>query len=96
MIPGHYVERVVPARYAIRWSRGHYVRVQVEARRVVRDLFGLLVAEPDCLPTEWRAMARTAGSGGKALVVTDYIAGITDRFALDEHRKLFDVQARAS
>ena len=37
VIPGHHVERVVPARYAIRWCEGRYVRVCVETRRTVRE-----------------------------------------------------------
>ncbi|MGB0749669.1 MAG: deoxyguanosinetriphosphate triphosphohydrolase, partial [Magnetospiraceae bacterium] len=71
-------------------------RMTSKARRVVRDLFTLLMAEPNCLPTAWRRQAGAAQSAETALAVTDYIAGITDRFALDEHKKLFDVQARAS
>ncbi|MCW9033605.1 MAG: deoxyguanosinetriphosphate triphosphohydrolase [Rhodospirillales bacterium] len=71
-------------------------RMTSKARRVVSDLFKLLVAEPNCLPTEWRAQAAEPGSEVTAGLVVDYIAGITDRYALDEHKKLFDVQARAS
>jgi dGTPase len=71
-------------------------RMTSKARRVVRELFELFLAEPDCLPTEWRQKAGPAGSEEAALLVTDYIAGMTDRFALDEHRRLFDVQARSS
>ena len=71
-------------------------RMTSKARRVVRELFALFLAESDCLPTEWRRKAGPAGSEETALLVTDYIAGMTDRFALDEHRRLFDVQARSS
>ena len=71
-------------------------RMTSKARRVIRELFALFLAEPDCLPTEWRQKAGPAGSEEAALLVTDYIAGMTDRFALDEHRRLFDVQARSS
>ena len=74
-------------------------RMTSKARRVVRDLFSLLVAEPECLPSEWRARAGAAGEPGDletARIVADYIAGLTDRHALDEHRRLFDVQARSS
>jgi dGTPase len=71
-------------------------RMTSKARRVVSDLFKLLVNEPNCLPTEWRNKAGDPGSEQTAGLVADYIAGITDRFALDEHKKLFDVQARAS
>jgi dGTPase len=71
-------------------------RMTSKARRVVRDLFGLLIAEPECLPTEWRVKAAGPDSEATAQLVADYIAGMTDRYALDEHRRLFDVQARTS
>jgi dGTPase len=71
-------------------------RMTSKARRLVRDLFGLLVAEPGCLPTDWRRQAGPPASRQTARVVADYIAGMTDRFAADEHRRLFDVQSRAS
>lgn len=69
-------------------------RMTSKARRVVRDLFDLLLAEPECLPSEWKAQCDMAGSHGTARVVGDYIAGMTDRFALDEHRRLFDMHER--
>ena len=71
-------------------------RMTSKARRVVKELFALFLAEPDCLPTDWRRKSGPAGSETTARLVTDYIAGMTDRFALDEHRRLFDVQARTS
>jgi dGTPase len=71
-------------------------RMTSKARRVVRDLFGLFLGEPDCLPTEWRRQAGPPKSEATARLVADYIAGMTDRYALDEHRRLFDVQARVS
>lgn len=71
-------------------------RMTSKARRVVRDLFRLLVSEPGCLPTEWRKKAGRPDTAMTAELVADYIAGLTDRFALDEHRRLFDVQARTS
>ena len=64
-------------------------RMSSKARRVVRELFQLLLAEPECLPEEWRSPP-TSGLAGKARIVADYLAGMTDRFALDEHRRLFD------
>ncbi len=67
-------------------------RMSSKARRVVRELFQLFLAEPECLPGEWRAL-----TGDKtpetARIVADYLAGMTDRFALDEHRRLFDTYA---
>ena len=71
-------------------------RMCSKARRVVKELFGLLLSEPECLPSDWRDEAGEAGSETTAQLVADYIAGMTDRFALDEHRQLFDLLARAS
>ena len=71
-----------------------------KARRVVRDLFSLFMAEPACLPTEWQGYlgaAEAAGETGgrpRARVIGDYIAGMTDRYALLEHRRLFDMDAK--
>jgi dGTPase len=71
-------------------------RMTSKARRLIRDLFQLFVAEPGCLPTEWRARADGPGTVATARVVTDYIAGMTDRFAIDEHRRLFNLESRSS
>ncbi|TXL73611.1 deoxyguanosinetriphosphate triphosphohydrolase [Vineibacter terrae] len=68
-------------------------RMTSRARRVVADLFSLLFREPECLPDEWGSRARTQDERGRARVVADYIAGMTDNYALDEHRRLFDLYA---
>jgi dGTPase len=67
-------------------------RMTSKARRVMRDLFSLLLAEPGCLPPEWQALCDRPGTEKTARTVADYIAGMTDRFALQEHRRLFDPQ----
>lgn len=69
-------------------------RMTSKGRRVVKDLFGLLVAEPECLPPDWRRLTDGPHTPRTARVVGDYIAGMTDRFALDEHRRLFDLQEK--
>ena len=67
-------------------------RMSSKARRVVTDLFTLLLDEPDCLPSQWREKAEAAADQtARARLVADYIAGMTDRFAHDEHRRLFDM-----
>lgn len=71
-------------------------RMTSKARRVVKDIFALLLAEPECLPKDLRKGADGPGTSRTAQTVADYVAGMTDRFALDEHRQLFDVQARSS
>ena len=67
-------------------------RMGSKARRVVAELFDLFHAEPQCLPTEWAQRAAAApGRAAAARVVADYIAGMTDRYALTEHARLFDL-----
>jgi dGTPase len=65
-------------------------RTTQKTKRVVQVLFSLLHGGPDMLPPEWRARAGAPGSAQCAAAVCDYIAGMTDRFALDEHRRLTD------
>jgi dGTPase len=65
-------------------------RMSSKARRVIHDLFGLYLAEPECLPGEWRALAAGPDDPQTARVAADYLAGMTDRYALDEHHRLFD------
>ncbi len=57
------------------------------AQKIVRDLFTHFLAHPDTLPEEWRRKAET---GQKGRVVSDFVAGMTDRMAIDTHRRLFD------
>ncbi len=57
---------------------------------VVRDLFPLFMAQPDLLPTEWAEdVARADTHVLLARIVADYVAGMTDRFAIQEHARLF-------
>ena len=62
----------------------------------IDELFDIFLADPGVLPDEWRRAAEEAGSQAlRARIVADYIAGMTDRFALEEHRVLTDPFARA-
>ena len=65
-------------------------RMSSKARRVVKELFSLYLSETDCLPTEWQEALEGATEMEKARIVADFIAGMTDRFALLEHKRLFD------
>ncbi len=69
-------------------------RMMSQARRIVRDLFNLFLAEADTLPSPWRDRAAAAGGDTvkRARVVCDYIAGMTDTYAIDEHRRLFNLE----
>jgi len=71
-------------------------RMRQKAVRVVQELFQIFMEDPGILPDEWREIARTAADETlRARIVADYIAGMTDRFALQEHRILTDPRARA-
>jgi len=65
------------------------MRVMEEAQSVVRDLFAHYVATPADLPAEWAESFAFAGESTRARRVGDYIAGMTDRYALIEHAKYF-------
>ena len=73
----------------------HYTvnRMRVKAERIVGDLFDVFMERADCLPDEWQWKIHDAGKDKKekARVVCDYIAVMTDRFALIEHARLFDL-----
>ncbi|QDL93379.1 deoxyguanosinetriphosphate triphosphohydrolase [Paroceanicella profunda] len=70
-------------------------RMRRKASIVVKDLFTIFLEDTGMLPDEWRRAANFAGEGvGRARVVSDYIAGMTDRFALQEHRKIMDPSER--
>jgi dGTPase len=62
-------------------------RSRSTAKRKLIELFDLFMSEPEVMPTEWGALALDADERGRAQRVCDYIAGMTDRFALDEHRR---------
>ena len=61
-----------------------------KARRIVTDLYDQFVEEPSILPTEWYAEAEGGDTQRIKRVVADYIAGMTDRYALREHERIFD------
>jgi len=64
-------------------------RTRSQARRILAEMFGLFMREPDVLPTEWFARLKDRDEAGRARVICDYVAGMTDRYAIEEHRRLF-------
>jgi dGTPase len=74
--------------YARMYRHERVKRMTDNARKVVRELFGAMLAEPNHLPEDWGARADGAGGTATARLVADYIAGMTDRFALGEHERL--------
>jgi dGTPase len=62
---------------------------RAKVTRVVNDLFPLFMARPELLPAEWRADIEAAQDEVTlARIVADYVAGMTDRFAIQEHARL--------
>ncbi len=69
-------------------------RMTVKAHAVIAEMFPLLLGMPNLLPEDWAAEAADLDRTGKARLVADYIAGMTDRYALDEHRRMTDPYTR--
>ena len=67
------------------------IRMADKANRIIRNLFEVYVNEPKLLPPHVYANLKEIG---KERLICDYIAGMTDRFALDEYKKLFDPYER--
>jgi dGTPase len=70
------------------------MRVTGDARQVVRDLYHYYMAHPSVLPVEWAAVAEALKEAARARYIGDFIAGMTDRYALQEHERLFDASPR--
>ena len=64
-------------------------RTRSAARRILGEMFELFMGEPDTLPPEWSQGVQDCDEAERARIVCDYIAGMTDRFAIEEHRRLF-------
>ena len=61
-----------------------------KAKRILAELFSIYFHETDLLPFQWNKMLIKSDKAKKARVISDYIAGMTDRFAIKEHQKFFD------
>jgi dGTPase len=66
------------------------MRIMGDAQGVVRDLFRHFMAEPQAMPPEWMQELENGDEAGHARRIADYIAGMTDRYALMEHGRFFD------
>ena len=64
-------------------------RMTSKARRIVTDLFGIFIAGPQLLPHDYQLLDEDTNE--QARKVADYIAGMTDRYAMREYRRLFAV-----
>lgn len=81
------------------WNRmyRHYtvMRVRLKVERIVRELFDAFLTRYQLLPEPWQRRVEEAGGmmddTARARIVCDYIAGMTDRYAIREHERLFDL-----
>jgi len=67
-------------------------RMTSKARRIIRELFDAFMQEPRLLPPDYQIADATDKTHAQARKVADYIAGMTDRYAMREHRRLFTVE----
>ncbi len=75
--------------FANMYRHADVTRVRFKADLVVRRLFAAFMGNPAAMPREW-ASAAGAPASDRARSAADYIAGMTDRFAIAEHRRIFD------
>jgi dGTPase len=64
--------------------------IMADAERLVRELFNHYMQRPDDLPDEWRKNLVALNDADRARRISDFIAGMTDRFAAAEHARFFD------
>lgn len=73
----------------------HYTieRIRVKVIRIIPDLFHAFLSEPLLLPDHWQQRVWAAGEKreDRARVICDYVAGMTDRYAIREHERMFDL-----
>ena len=72
------------------YRHSRVMRVMGDAERILFDLFARYQKVPDDLPPEWRPPDGTDSETDRARRIGNFIAGMTDRFALTEHQRLFD------
>ncbi|AZO74965.1 MULTISPECIES: deoxyguanosinetriphosphate triphosphohydrolase [unclassified Mesorhizobium] len=72
------------------YRHAEVMRVRADAEQIVRDLFDVYFADPRAMPDGWREGLDRAEDRIKARSVADFLAGMTDTYALKEHRRLFD------
>jgi dGTPase len=69
----------------------HYLvnRITSKAKKVVQEIFDKFYESPSCLPLKWQ---KKCEKNNKAEVIVNYIAGMTDRYAIEEYSNLFDLK----
>jgi dGTPase len=85
------VDRAIKAFLMPRMYRHERIdQIMADAERLVRELFEHYMRSPEDLPEEWRKGLSGLNEAERARRVSDFIAGMTDRFALAEHARFFD------
>jgi dGTPase len=77
--------------YPRMYRHARVMRVMGDAEAVIADLFAHFTAMPADLPSEWTEGFDTLDAAARARRIADYIAGMTDRYALVEHARYFSV-----
>jgi dGTPase len=72
------------------WRHPHVMRTMTAAEGVVTDLCARYASDRQALPEPWRDIAWSLDEPERLRMIVDYVAGMTDRFAIVEHRRLFD------
>jgi dGTPase len=65
-------------------------RMTIKGKQIISELFFCLLEKPECLPTDWYLKTKEHDKKEVAGFIIDYIAGMTDRYAIEEHKKLFN------
>jgi dGTPase len=93
---GSFSTRITEADRAIKaflyprmYRHSRIARIMSEAESVVRNLFERYCASPEDMPPEWARGADAGDAAARLRTIADFIAGMTDRYALNEHARLF-------
>jgi dGTPase len=73
------------------YRHSRVLEIMERAQRVIRDLFEAYMNDEKLLPSDWREDHPISDQSRYARQVCDFIAGMTDRYALDQHKRLFDL-----
>jgi dGTPase len=84
------LERLKDFLFARLYRHRRVMRVMDDAQDVVRDLVARYVGDRSAMPKAWQAAAEGLDEARRARHVADFVAGMTDRYAIGEHRRLFD------
>ena len=72
------------------WRHFKVNRMTSKSRHLLTELFKRLLEEPNLLPTDWQAKLKSKDDHHVARIITDYVASMTDRYALLEYERIFE------